>query len=371
MVNKERMVNEFIELVEIDSLSYKERDMADRLKNKLTAIGYDVYEDDAGKKVGGNTGNLICKIKGNKDVPAIMLVAHMDTVVPGIGKKAVIKGDVIVSGGATVLGADDISGIECILEVVRVLKEKNISHGDIYAVFTIAEEKGLIGAKNLDYEKIDAKYGFVLDVGGKSGNVAIRQPIKHATTITVLGKAAHAGSRPEEGINAIQIASKAIAGMKLGRIDSETTANIGIIRGGEASNIVCDRVDIKAEARSLNKEKLETQINHMKECFLSAAKEYGGSMEFESKQTSPGFSMDENDEIIKILKKTAELTNFNLNLISTGGVSDTCILNSKGIQAVNICSGAGKSHALDEFVSINDMVKTANFLLALIEHGIS
>ncbi len=371
MVNRDRMINEFVELVKIDSLSYKEREIADRIKEKLNAMGYNVFEDDAGKKVGGNAGNIICKIKGNKDVPAIMLVAHMDTVVPGIGKKPIVKEDIITSDRTTVLGADDISGMVCILEIARVLKENAISHGDIYAVFTIAEEKGLIGAKNLDYDKIDAKYGFVLDVGGESGNVVIRQPIKHATSITVLGRAAHAGSRPEEGINAIQLASKAIAKMKLGRIDSETTANIGVIRGGQASNIVCDRVEMKAEARSLDREKLEAQVKHMEKCFVIAAKEYGGKIEFASKETSGGFNIPEDAEIIKILKKTAELTNFNLNLIATGGVSDTCILNNNGIQAVNVCSGAHKSHSLEEWVSINCMVKTTKFLLAVIENGIS
>jgi len=228
LVNRERLVNEFLELTGIDSLTKKERKMADALKARLEVMGYEVYEDDAGKKVGGEAGNIICTVKGTKKVPAIMFAAHMDTVEPGIGKKAVIDGDIIRTDGSTVLGGDDVSGIVCILEALRVIKETGEEHGDIQVVFTIAEEGGLYGSKNLDYSKIYAKYGFVMDSNGPIGTVAVKAPSQDKILVTVEGRAAHAGLSPEKGVDAIRIAVAAISGMKLGRIDHETLSLIHI-----------------------------------------------------------------------------------------------------------------------------------------------
>jgi tripeptide aminopeptidase len=367
MVNKDRMLNEFIELVKIDSLSFNERQMADKLKSKLEDLGLQVYEDDAGQKTGGNTGNLICTIKGQKDVPSILLMAHMDTVVPGLGKKPIIEGSIIKTDGSTILGGDDVAGIECILEAVRTIKENGVLHGDIQIAFTIAEEVGLIGAKNLDYSKIKVKYGFVMDSGGKIGTVAVTAPSQNEIEIIVKGKASHAGVEPEKGISAIQIMSEAISKMKLGRIDNETTANIGIISGGQATNIICDRVLIKAEARSRNESKLFEQTEHMKDCFQKAALGFGGCVEFKSELMYPAFNINENDDIIPILKKASSNSGIELKLEATGGGSDTNIINGKGIQAVDISVGMDKVHSVEEQINIDDMVKAAEFLVEIIK----
>jgi len=367
MVNKERMVNEFIELVKIDSLTRQERQMADALKKKLEDMGIDVYEDGAGEKIGGNAGNLICTIKGNKDVPAILLMAHMDTVVPGIGKKPIIEGNYIKTDGTTVLGGDDVAGIESILEAVRVIKEDGISHGDIQIVFSVAEEGGLWGAKNLDYSRIYAKYGFVLDGGGVIGSVAVTAPSQNHIDVIVKGKAAHAGMNPEDGINAIKIASEAISKMNLGRIDEETTANIGIISGGLATNIVCDTVKIKGEARSLNEEKLRKQTEHMKQCFEEAAARLGGTIEFIAEKAYPSYSIKEDDNILNILRKAAKNAQLELVLEATGGGSDTNIINGKGIQAVDLSVGMDRVHSVEEQICIDDLVKIAEFLVEIIK----
>ena len=224
MVNRERMVSEFMQLIRIDSISKNERKMADTLIKKLAGMGYEPLEDEAGKKIGGNAGNIICNVKGKKEVPAVLLMAHMDTVVPGIGKVPVLEDGYIKSDGTTVLGGDDAIGIECILEALRVLKEDNIEHGDIQIAFTIGEEIGLLGAKNLDYGMIYSRYGIVLDGGGSIGTIAVKAPSQNKMGIVIGGKAAHAGMEPEKGVSAIQIASEAISHMKLGRIDAETTA---------------------------------------------------------------------------------------------------------------------------------------------------
>lgn len=368
MVKKERMIEEFMELVRIDSLSGQERQMADTLKAKLASMGYEAYEDDAGEKTGGNTGNIICNVKGDKDVPAVLLTAHMDTVVPGTGKKPVLDGGYIKSDGTTVLGGDDAIGLECILEALRVLKEQQIKHGDIQIAFTIAEETGLLGAKNLDYSKIHAKYGIVLDGGGPIGSVAIKAPTQNKMSIVVKGKAAHAGMEPEKGISAIQIASEAISKMKLGRIDPETTANIGTIKGGLATNIICDRVEITAEARSRSKDKMEQQTAHMKECFEKAAAMYGGSVEFTSSLEYEAYNIPEDSKIMDILKKAAAECGIELLPEATGGGSDTNVINGKGIQAVDISIGMDKVHSVEERVLVDDMVKAAEFLVSIIRN---
>lgn len=366
MVNKERMLEEFLKLVSIDSISKKERQMADTLVQKLKAMGYDVIEDNAGEKIGGNTGNLICTVKGTKAVPAVMLAAHMDTVEPGIGKKPVIENGYIKSDGTTILGGDDVSGIVCIFEALRVLQEEGLEHGDIQVVFTIAEEGGLFGSKNLDYSHIYAKYGIVLDSDGPIGTVAIKAPSQNKMYVAVKGKASHAGIAPEKGISAIQIAAAAISRMKLGRIDFETTANIGIINGGRETNVVCERVDIKAEARSRDKLKLEQQTAHMKECFEQAAKEYGGSVDFKAEQEYPSYNIPKDAAIIEIIRKAAAAANTELLLEETGGGSDTNIYNGKGIEAVDISVGMDKVHSVEERILMDDMVKAAEFLLAII-----
>lgn len=368
MINKDRMVKEFIELVQIDSLTFRERKMADTLKAKVSALGIECYEDDAGTKIGGNAGNIIAKVEGDKSIPPILLMAHMDTVVPGEGKKPLIEGDIIKSEGKTILGADDVAGIECILECLRVLKSEEIKHGDIYVVFTVAEEGGLHGAKNLDYSRISAKYGFVLDSGGDIGEVNIKAPTQNEIHVTVKGKAAHAGIEPEKGISAIQIASEAISNMKLGRIDYETTANIGIINGGKATNIVCDEVVIHAEARSRQPRKLEEQTQHMKECFMKAAGKFGGSVEFKADLMYPPFEVNEDEEIINILRKAAKECGIELKLEATGGGSDTNIISSKGIKAVNVSVGMRNVHSVNEYIKIEDLTKAAEFVLAVIKN---
>lgn len=368
LVNRNRLVNEFIELVKIDSLSRKERTMCDTLKKKLENLGYVVSEDDAGQKIGGDSGNIICTIKGSKNVPAILLTAHMDTVVPGIGKKPVVDGDIIKSDGTTILGGDDVTGIVIILESLRLLKEENIEHGDIQIAFTIAEEVGLLGAKNMDFTKIYAKYGFILDSDGRIGCAAVKAPSQNKIHAVIKGKAAHAGMEPENGISAFSIMAEAISTMKLGRIDEETTANIGMINGGVATNIVCDRVELECEARSRQQSKLDAQTEHMRECFEKAAAKWGGQVEFTTSIEYPSFNISKDAKIIKIMENAASDCGIIFEAVATGGGSDTNIINSKGIEAVDISIGMTKVHSVNEQISITDMLNGVEFLIAIIKN---
>ena len=236
MINHERLLNEFLELVQIDSETKFETEIAKVLKQKFTDLGLDVFEDDTMAVTGHGAGNLVCTLAATKDgVDPIYFTSHMDTVVPAKGVKPSIKDGYIVTDGTTILGADDKTGLSVMLETIRVLKEQNIPHGMIQFVITVGEESGLVGAKALDSSLIKAKYGYALDSDGLVGNIIVAAPTQAKIKTVIYGKTAHAGVAPEKGVSAITIAAKSIAKMPLGRIDSETTANIGRFEGGHAN----------------------------------------------------------------------------------------------------------------------------------------
>lgn len=366
-MNKERLVNEFLEMVKINSVTRTEGAFASVLSSKLEQLGFDVYVDGAGEKAGCNTGNIIGKIKGNKDVRPVLFCAHMDTVVPGENIHPVIKDDTIYSDGTTILGADDKAGIAAILEAIRYIKENNIPHGDIEVVFTISEEGGLYGAKNLDYSKIQSELAFVLDSGGEVGGVIIQGPAQNKIFAKITGKAAHAGVAPELGISAIQVAARAIDHMKLLRIDHETTANIGTITGGTSTNIVADSVDMAFELRSLNAEKLKAQMDHMVSCINNACDDYSAKSEINIVYNYPSFTMDRNSEIVKIVESAMEKINIQIAAGPTGGGSDTNIFNGNGLKAVTLAIGMTRVHTTSEYITIKSLVDSARLVAAIIQ----
>ncbi len=367
MINQDRVVNEFLELVQIDSHSGKEGVVAKTLIKKLEELGLDVTVDDAGEKVGGETGNVIAKMKGTKSGPTILFSCHMDTVTPGEGIKPIIKDGVIYSDGTTILGGDDKAGIAAILEGIKFVKENNIEHSDVEVVFSIWEEGGLFGAKNLDTSKINAEYGFVLDSGGSPGEIIVTGPAQDKVNAKIIGKPAHAGVAPEEGVSAIMIAARAIDNMKLLRIDEETTANIGIISGGQATNIVAPEVTIKAESRSINEAKLNAQTAHMVEVFEKAAKDLGGKVEMDVERMYPAFNIDPEDEIVKKAQEVFGRMGIDSYTAATGGGSDTNILNGYGIKAINLGIGEKKPHTLEEHLHIKDLVDASKMVAELIK----
>lgn len=371
MVNKQRVIDEFLELVQIDSPSSQEGEMAKILVKKLKEIGCEVIIDDAGVKAGGETGNVIATLKGNKEGKTLLFSSHMDTVSPGIGVKPIIDeaAGIIKSDGTTVLGSDDKAGIAAILEGLRVIKENNVDHSDIQVVFSIWEEGGLNGAKYLDYSKVNADLAFVLDSGGSPGEIIVKAPAQDAIKVKITGKPAHAGLQPESGISAIMVASKAIENMNLLRIDEETTANIGIVKGGIATNIVMPELEIIAEARSLSEEKLDIQTNHMVETFKKAAKEFGAQIDIETNRAYAPFNIDENDEIVVLAKKAFSNMNIEGKTASTGGGSDTNILNKNGIKAINLGIGMKNAHTLEEYIAIEDLINSAVMVTELIKEA--
>lgn len=367
MVNSSRIIEEFLELVRVDSVSGKERLIADLLKRKLTALGLEVWEDRAGQEVGSDTGNIIGRLSGNDVGPVLLLCAHMDTVEPGRGVKPLVVDGVIRSSGDTVLGADDKAGIEAILEALRLVQENHVQHGGLEVAFTIWEEGGLFGAKNLDYNRITARVGFVLDSDGPPGTIVTRAPSQDKIGATIKGRAAHAGINPEDGINAIQVASHAIAQMKVGRIDHETTSNIGIISGGKAVNIVPDSVTIQGEARSLDTGKREAQTAHMCRAIREAAENFGASADIVTETIYPDFNLTEESPPVRIAVKAAENLGLTSRQEQTGGGSDANIFNSRGIATAVLGIGMKKVHTTEEYITVSDLVENARYLLEIIK----
>ncbi|MCC0647119.1 M20/M25/M40 family metallo-hydrolase [Clostridioides sp. ZZV15-6598] len=371
MINEQRILNEFLELIQIDSLSLKEGNVAKVLVEKLEEIGCSVVVDNAGEKANGETGNIIATLKGNKEGKKILFSSHMDTVTPGIGVKPIVDevNGIIKSDGTTILGSDDKAGIAAILEGLRQVKENNIEHTDIQVIFSICEECGLVGAKNLDYAKIDSKYAFVLDSGGSPGEIIVKAPAQDVINVKILGKTAHAGLEPEAGISAIMVAARAIDNMNLLRIDEETTANIGIINGGTATNIVTGEINIVAEARSLKEDKLDVQTKHMVETFEKAAKDFGAKIEIDVNRAYTPIDVNEDSEIIQLAKKAFSNLGIEGHTESTGGGSDTNILSKNGIEAITLGIGMKNAHTLDEHIAIKDLYDSAKMVIEIIKEA--
>ncbi len=367
MVDAKRIIEEFLELVNIDSVSGKERLVADLLINKLTALGLEVIEDGAGGKVGSVTGNIIGKLPGNGRGPALLLCAHMDTVEPGCGIRPLLEEGVIRSAGDTVLGADDKAGITTILEVLRMIRENQIQHGDLEVVFTIWEEGGLFGAKNLDYHLLQAKNGFVLDSDGAPGTIITRAPSQDRIGAVIKGKAAHAGINPEEGINAIQVASHAISLMRLGRIDHETTSNIGIISGGKATNIIPDSVTVEGETRSLVAAKREALTEHICGTIRESAAKFNARVDIVTETLYTDFHLNEESLPVRLAVKAAGNLGLTAKLEKTGGGSDANIFNSRGIATAVLGIGMKKVHTTEEYISVDDLAGNARYLLEIVK----
>ncbi len=368
MINKDKLVQRFLHLASINSPTFHENVLADILEAELHGLGFNVLRDDAGIKAGSDTGSLIATKKGSvSGGTPILFSAHMDTVVATDKWGYVIEDGVIRSAGDTILGADDKAGIAAILEALEYVHLNNIPHGDIQVMFSIAEETGLCGARYLDLSLITSRCAFVFDVGKPVGCVTVSAPSHDNIIAKIHGKASHAGANPEDGINAIVVASKAISKMNLGRIDPQTTANIGVISGGTARNIVPEYCEVKGEARSRNADKLKLQVDHMVKAFEDAAAELGASVDVEVKRSYDGYLLSEKDEVVRIALEAAKQAGIAPEMHETGGGSDANILNIKGLPATVIGVGYENAHAINECIAIDDLVKATDMALSLIK----
>jgi tripeptide aminopeptidase len=367
MFDSDKIADELCELIRIDSLSGQERRLAELLSARLKEIGLPTRFDDAHLAIDGEVGNLYARIDATApDMPALMLNAHMDTVKPGCGIEPVRDGDLLCSAGDTILGGDDQAGIAVLMAVVRELVRQRPPHGEIHVIFTVAEETGLNGAKNLDYDSFQADYALALDGGREPGSVCTAAPSAQRLAYDIYGKAAHSGVCPEQGISAVQAAAAAIAAMKLGRIDEETTANIGLISGGEARNIIPPHCRMEGEARSHDRGKLDAQVAHMGDCVRSACEQIGARYEVEQLNSYHCFALGEDHPLVQAAMEAARQLGLEPKLERGGGGSDANVFNEHGIPAIILPTGTADPHTLDESVSIPMLGKCAQYLWTVI-----
>ncbi|CAN5397194.1 M20/M25/M40 family metallo-hydrolase [soil metagenome] len=368
MINEERLVKLFLNLIQIDAPSLKEANCIAWTKNYLLEQGFEVHEDNAGAKLGGNGNNLIVWLRGTlPDAPKIFLSAHFDTVEPTAGLVVEESEDgVFTSASDTILGADDKGGMAPSIEALICLKESGEAHGDVCLLLSVAEEIGLKGADALEIENLNLDFGYILDTGPPVGSFVTRTATHDKLEILIHGKPAHSGKDPENGISAIQVAADAISGMKLGRIGPETTANLGIIEGGTAVNVVCQFVKIRGEARSTNVEELEAQVDHMIQRFEEAATKWHTTVEINHDRHYGSFNIDPESPVVRKATEASRKLGFEPALRTTLGGSDANVYNAKGLPCIVVATGMDKIHTHDEKISRKDLIDTARLALELI-----
>ncbi len=374
MINSDRITQRFIELAQIDSVSRQEGEISARLTQILEDMGAKVIFDNAGEKVNGQIGNLIARFPGNTGAEPIFLSGHMDTVEPGNGVKVQFKDGIFTSDGTTILGADDKSALAIILEAMDCVLENNLPHPPVEIIFTICEEIGLLGAVHLDYSLIESRFGYILDSTDTEG-IVTRAPASNKIDIMIKGRAAHAGAAPEKGISAIKVAADAISSLHLGRIDAETTCNLGTIAGGLATNIVPEEVHIRGEARSHSDEKLDRVTQTILDAFFTSAKHHetrngtdNGLPKIDTRveQDFPRTNIPEDHLTVRLARKAAGNLGYELESKTIGGGADANIFFSKGIIAGVLGTGMKDVHTLKENIALADMVKTTGLILEIL-----
>ena len=374
-IDAERLAKEFTTLCEIGSPSKSEGRVAKRLRQVFTRLGADeIIEDDSRAQTGADGGNLLVRYKGGLPLAPIFFTCHMDTVPPAEGVKVRRQGDVFKSGGDTVLGSDDKSGIAACVEAMRAIRAAKKPHRPVEFLFTVCEEIGLLGAKAFDAGLLTAREGYALD-GAGTGELIIRAPALNQLSVVVSGLAAHAGLHPEWGVNAITLAAKALAEMPCGRIDAETTVNFGLIQGGTAGNIVPDKVTIKGEVRSHNPRKLARMTQAITDRFVNTARHWTDPsgeargkprIEVKVEEDFPIMALAEDSPVVRRLDAAAASLGQSFAHRAAGGGSDANIFNGRGLSVAVVATGMTNSHATNEQVRLEDMTNLARLIAALL-----
>lgn len=359
MIQSDRLTNTFIELTKIDCPSKKEREMADWLIHELKNLGFSVCEDDAGEKINGNAGNIYAFLPGTEGEP-LLFSTHMDTVEPALGKRAQLHPDgTITSFGDTVLGADDASGIAILLEAITSIQEDKLAHRPLEFLFTVAEEPYDCGSEVFDYTLIQSKEAYVLDLSGPIGGAAYAAPAILSFYAEVQGKSSHAGFAPEQGIHAIAAAADAVSGLQMGHIDTETTLNIGTIKGGVATNIIPDCCIVQGEIRSYLNEKAEAVFQSVKDHFAASASAYGAECQITSRWGCYAYELPESHSVIQRYRQACEKAGAKSNLFRTFGGSDASNFMKHGIAGLVIANAMFEIHSCREYTVAADMAKVA------------
>ena len=362
-MNNERLIELFIKLAKIEALSGKEKPLAGFIKDFLSEYSLNVWEDNSAIRSQSNSGNIICTKGEGGD---FLLLSHMDTARTTKNVNPVINSDRIKSRGDSILGVDNRVGIAVLLYTIERLQKQRINHKDFTIAFTTCEETTLFGSKNLQVNGKIRK-GFVFDSAFRPGTFINSASGAMGFEVKIIGKATHSALAPEKGINAIEVAAKAIGKIQQGKIDPETTVNLGIIKGGSAVNVIPERVEISGEVRSFNTNKIQNIIENIKRTFETEAKKLDAKIEFNCDWDFMPYEVSEEDDVFKETWEILRKVGLDPKPVSSLSGSDANSLNSKGIKAVNLGIGAQNPHSNDEFILLEDLYKTAEIALELLK----
>jgi tripeptide aminopeptidase len=363
------VVDLFTELAAISSPPGDERPVADAVARYLRDLGLTVDEDGAGATVGSNMGNLYCRVEpsGNGAGTPIFLCAHLDTVPPEGPLEPVIEDGVVRNAGGTILGADNKSAVAAMLEGTRRVLAENRPHAGIELLFTPKEEVGLLGAAAFDHSRLLARAGYVYDQAAPIGDVILGAPYSHALEVRFHGRAAHSGMYPEEGRSAIAAAARAISDLRLGRIDDETTANVGLIEGGSAGNIIPEWCSLSAEARSHDERKLGDLVQEMVDAFAFAAGLEDCEVETKVSKSYKGYRFKPDDLVVRIAHAALERSGYTPSYGLSGGAADANVFNERGLACLNLANGMQDIHTPDERITVDDLEGMVEVTLALVD----
>jgi len=366
-VAQDDVVSLFTELASVPSPPGDERAVADQVAAYMRDLGLEVSEDDAGSRIGSNAGNLYARVEATDGGTPLFLCAHLDTVPPEAGIDPVLEDGVIRNAAGTILGADNKSAVAVMLEATRRILSENRPHGGLELLFTPMEETGLHGAAAFDEERLHARIGYVYDQAAPIGEVILGAPYAHSMEVKIHGRAAHSGMYPEEGRSAIAAAAKAIADFKLGRVDEESSANVGLISGGTAGNIVPEWCSFLAEARSHDSQKLADLVREMLEAATFAASLEDCQVETEVHKSYNGYRFKRDDDAVRIASSALERSGFKPSYTLSGGAADANVFNERGLACVNLANGMAEIHTPDEHIAVADLERMVDVTIALVD----
>ena len=361
------VVSLFTELASVPSPPGDERAVTDQVAAYMRDLGLEVSEDDAGSRIGSNAGNLYARVEATDGGTPLFLCAHLDTVPPEAGIDPVLEDGVIRNAAGTILGADNKSAVAVMLEATRRILSENRPHGGLELLFTPMEETGLHGAAAFDEERLHARIGYVYDQAAPIGEVILGAPYAHSMEVKIHGRAAHSGMYPEEGRSAIAAAAKAIADFKLGRVDEESSANVGLISGGTAGNIVPEWCSFLAEARSHDSQKLADLVREMLEAATFAASLEDCQVETEVHKSYNGYQFKRDDDAVRIASSALERSGFEPSYTLSGGAADANVFNERGLACVNLANGMAEIHTPDEHIAVADLERMVDVTIALVD----
>jgi tripeptide aminopeptidase len=366
---RDRLIETFTRLAEVDSPSRQEGALAQLLIADLRGLGWQARDDASGP----DCGNVIATLAGDEALDPLLFTSHMDVVMPCLGVRPRLEEDVFVTGGDTVLGADAKASIAALLETARLLAEGRSARPrpTVELVFTWGEEIGHLGAKVLDIGQLRARRGYVLDALAPVGTIVVAAPTYYAFTIRVIGRAAHAGVEPERGVSAIAVAADALRQLPWGRLNDVTTANVGTIHGGSARNAVAAEVELEGEVRSLDLAQADQRVQAIRETFESVAPTAGADVEVSIRQLYAGYRLADADDVVERPSRAyAGLAGGGPStLIRSGGGSDANEFNARGLPASVLGIGAEGCHSVQERISVSELERLTAWVLALVDQA--